>query len=430
MVTNKREGSLPFPFFIVINIFIVNKKNMNSRILNEELYKMKHLFGYQRGVVISEQEYDSPNWRGKSKGDMDLTNPYGKYAINVGYEGKKYTLTSISQAPRITSEKKVETFEKPGDVTLQKLDLSKNAFPYPDNMIGPKFESFPEAQKVYENFVMSLRDFINAGGINNIKSIKIQGTADAARPTLDVPKGYSSLDHSLVGDNSPYGGLKSDLERNQYLADNRAKVLGNMIIDRIKKETGVDISSKIQYIKGINYFGQQDKRGFEFKKVTVEPDYTQLSRKEKVGQTTTGSSSNSTATPESNSFIDLTQFGSKKIPVKMINRAGGQVAAIARKVSDENKLLNIKEGGFLPLWTVEGLNQKSTVRGEIRNGELFVDNTSFGKIVYIDPSEISTDYDNRSESTTRYVTVGRPVIIGGDENYDFVRTLKFAFSEL
>ena len=400
---------------------------------------MKYLFGYQRGVVISEQglygireavnppEYDPPNWKGKSKGKMDLKNSDGKYAINVGYQGGKYTLTSMSEVPKITSEKKLETFEKPTNIILRKLDLSKNAFPYPDNMIGPKFESFPEAQKVYEVFIMSLKNFINAGGIDNLKSIKIQGTADAARPTLDVPKGYSSLDHSLVGDNSPYGGLKSDLERNQYLADNRAKVLGNMIIDRIKKETGVDISSKIQYIKGINYFGQKDKRGFEYKNVIVEPDYTQLIKKEKAGQTTTDSSSDSTATTESNSFIDLTQFGSKKIPVKMIRDSKNNlIAAIAKKDTDENKLFL---DGFLPYWKVS-LNDKFSVKGEIKDDELFVDNISFGRIEFINPNEKSTVYDNMSDTTTRYVTVGRPVIVGGDENFDFVRTLKFAFSEL
>jgi hypothetical protein len=403
---------------------------MNQILLNEELYKMKHLFGYKKGVVISEQEYNSPDWRGKSKGDLDLTNPYGKYAINVGYEGRKYTLTSISQAPRLKSEKKIETFEKPGDVVIQKLDLSKNAFPYPDNMIGPKFESFPEAKTAYEKFIASLIVFIEGGGINNINSIKIQGTADAARPTLDIPKGYSSLDHSLVGDKTPYGGLKGDSERNQYLADNRGKVLGNLIIERVKKDTGVDISQKIQYIKGINYYGQQDKRGFEFKKVTVEPDYTPLNKREKSGQPTSGTSSTASTTPESSTFIDLTGFGSKNIPAKMINRGAGQVAAIPRKVSDENKLLDIKGGGVLPLWTTEGLNQKSTVKGEIKNGDLFVDNISFGKITFVNPNEISSDYDSRAESTTRYVTVGRPVIVGGDENYDFVRILKFAFSEL
>lgn len=406
---------------------------MNSRILNEELYKMKHLFGYQRGVVISEQEYNSPNWKGKSKGDMDLTNPYGKYAINVGYKEGKYTLTSASEAPGLEQETPVTPDPKKPDTVLSPLDLSDNAFPYPDNMIGPKFDKFPEADTVYKKFIEDLTSFLEEGGEKNITSLNIQGTADSARPTLDIPKGYSSLDHNLAGDNTPYGGEKDDAKRNLYLANNRAKVLGNMIVKEILELTGIDLSNKIKYLNGISYFGQPDKRGFEFKKVTVTPVYKTLTVVEPTTATTASTvvtSGSSETKTESTTYLDLTKYGSKKIPAKMITRGADKVIAISRKVSDENNLLNIKEGGILPLWTVEGLNQKSTVRGEIKNDELFVDNISFGKIQYINPDEISNVYDNRAESTTRYITTGRPVIVGGDENNDFVRILKFAFSEL
>ena len=138
-----------------------------GNIINEELYRMKYLFGYQRGVVISEQ--DDPfedqalqqyNWKGKKKGLMDLTNPQGMYAFNVGYEGGKYTLTSASEAIRVTSKGEEKTTTTPPEIVkepvLSELNLVGSAFPYPDNMVKPKFDSFPEAKKVYDQFIQSI----------------------------------------------------------------------------------------------------------------------------------------------------------------------------------------------------------------------------------------------------------------------------------
>lgn len=419
---------------------------MDRNILNEELYRIKNLFDHQRGVVISEQrkssgdlrgardskykQTDSPNWKGRSKGDIDLSNPYGRYSTNVGYGDGQYTLTSTSSLPRLKSEGKVEGGSTPPEIILEPLNLSESSFPYPDNMIGPKFDRYPDANSVYEKFINNLSDFINNGGLNKITSIDIQGTADSARPTLDVPSGYSKLDHDLVGDSQPYGGEKDDSKRNQYLADNRAKVLGNMIVSKIKKLTEKDITDKIKILPGINYYGQSSKRGETFKKVTVTPNYSVL--KVPVGDkpgVEIPQKSGSSQTEETKTFLDLTEYGSKMIPAKIINQDKGRVIAIDRKISDENNLVS-KGGGILPIWTSEGMNGKSILKGEIKGDEFFADGISFGKIVYITPGEVSPDYESTAESTTRYITKGRPVVIGGDNNYDFVEIIKFAFSEL
>ena len=46
------------------------------------------------------------------------------------------------------------------------------------------------------------------GGLITLKKINIQGSADSARPTEDVPSGYDGLDHP----DGIYGGETDDTE--------------------------------------------------------------------------------------------------------------------------------------------------------------------------------------------------------------------------
>ena len=301
-----------------------------GNIINEELYRMKYLFGYQRGVVISEQ--DDPfedqalqqyNWKGKKKGLMDLTNPQGMYAFNVGYEGGKYTLTSASEAIRVTSKGEEKTTTTPPEIVkepvLSELNLVGSAFPYPDNMVKPKFDSFPEAKKVYDQFIQSILDFLKSADLTKMGKFTIQGTADSARPTLDIPKGYSKLDHP----GELYDGKKDPNEMNQYLADTRASELGKIIIQDVLDKTGVDISKNIVYEKGINYYGQQGIRGFEYKNVTVTPSQktVSVSQPDKIVSTVPSVSSGSTSTEGPKvveTFFDLSPWGGSLVPMKRL----------------------------------------------------------------------------------------------------------------
>jgi hypothetical protein len=153
-----------------------------KNIINEEIGRMLYLTSHKRGVVISEQKYESPNWKGNNKGDVDFSNPYGRYAENVGYNGQKYTLTSKTTAIRLT-----QVIKKENNV-LPELTLSKNGFPYPDNMISPKFSNFPEAKKKYQEFIDKLIIFLSNKNLDDIKEITITGEAYSATPTLDIPK--------------------------------------------------------------------------------------------------------------------------------------------------------------------------------------------------------------------------------------------------
>jgi hypothetical protein len=407
-----------------------------GNLINEELYRMKYLFGYQRGVVISEQD-DDPfasqelqqyNWKGKKKGLMDLTNPQGMYAFNVGYEGGKYTLTSASEAIRVISKGEEKIATTPPSVTkepvLSKLNLVGSAFPYPDNMVKPKFDSFPEAKKVYDEFIQSIVDFLKSADLTKMGNFTIQGTADSARPTYDIPKGYSKLDHP----GTLYDGKKDPNEMNQYLADTRAKELGKIITQDVLTKTGVDIAKNIVYEKGINYYGQQGKRGYEFKNVTVTPSQKSITiqQPDKVSDTTqsTISGSSSTQGPKVvETFFDLSPWGGPLAPMKRLKN-GNYV--INTKYILDNNLFVKGGGGILNLWDVSGLNENGQVKGEIKDGELTVNGISFGKFMSSDTQE--AEYQYQAESTTKFVTKGRPMITDIRDGEAIIRLIRFALT--
>jgi len=405
-------------------------------IINEELYRMKYLFGYQRGVVISEQD-DDPfaanelqrfNWNGKKKGLMDLTNPQGVYAYNVGYNGQKYTLTSASEAIRVISKGEEKTTTTPPTIvkepTLRSLTLEGSAFPYPDNMVKPKFDSFPEAKKVYDMFIQSIVDFLKSASADKMGNFTIQGTADSARPTLDVPKGYSKLDHP----GELYDGKKDPNEMNQYLADTRAKELGKIITQDVIDKTGVDISKNMVYTKGINYYGQQGKRGFEFKKVNVTPSKTSVDIAEpsKIVSTTPGTSSSSSSVQGPavvETFFDFSPWGGKMAPMKRLKN--GDYVIPTNYILD-NKLFVQGGGGILNLFDATGLNETAEVKGEIKDGELIVAGLSFGNFMSSDTQE--AQYQYQAESTTKFVTKSRPMITGIRDGNAVIRLFRFALT--
>ena len=410
---------------------------MSKEIINEELYRMKYLFGYQRGVVISEQD-DDPfltnelarfDWRGKKKGLIDLTNSSGMYAFNVGYEGGRYTLTSASEAIRLNSTGDQQVAQTPPtktkEPTLTNLNLQGSAFPYPDNMVQPKFDSFPEAKKVYDSFIQSIVDFLKVSDASRIGTFTIKGTADSARPTFDIPKGYTKLDHP----GPLYDGKKDPNEMNQYLADTRGTELGKIIVKDVLDKTGVDLSKNIKYEKGINYYGQQGKRGFEYKNVTVTPSQTSVTVPGSdiitPGDKPTQSSSSSSQVPKVvETTFDLSPWGGPKdVPMKRLKNAD---YVIPTKYILDNNLFVKGGGGILNLWDATGLNEVGEIKAEIKGSEFFANGLSFGNLMSTDTQE--AEYQYQAESTTKFVTKSRPMITGIRDGNAVIRLFRFALT--
>ncbi len=413
-----------------------------GNLINEEVNKIKYLFGYQRGVVVSEQEqidkksaYDpfeeqSPyNWQGRKKGMLNFAGDSNFHAVNVGYGKKLYGITSGSSIPRIIGggeQVKTQTPpEKEKKPVLSSLNLSDSAFPYPDNMVKPKFESFPDAKAQYDIFIQNIVDFLKSAHMSQMGTLTIQGTADAARPTYDVPKGYSKLDHP----GTLYNGLKNPSEMNQYLADTRAKELGNLIVQDVMDRTGgINISKNIIYKPGINYYGQEGKRGFDYKSVTVVPSQTTIDipKPDVVVKDEPGSISSTTTDKPAEAkkeYLDLTKWGGPKL--EAVKFPNGAVAVKRGDVTSVKGLFTGDGKGIMGYRTAGNFLNKKEVSGEIKGNTFIVDGMSFGEIVTA--SFDDRTYDTRVDSSTKFVTDSRPVIVKEADGLLFIEMLSFSF---
>lgn len=454
--------------------------------INEELQRMLYLTQHKRGVVISEQNKsgqltgggsggkyetyyygnEAVDWRKKSKGvismagdkEGDDTNPPIN-AKNVRFNNSLYNLTIISHiAKYIPIKTKIPTPTpnppdpgtppipgEPGDDTVDDLLLTNDAFPYPDNMIGPKFNSprYKKGKQLYETFINDLTKFILKGGVGNIKGITVQGFADSAAPTLSVPAGYSKLDHNLSPnkDTVPYGGLKKLSEMNVYLAQNRGEVMRLQIIQDVLTNTGVDISDKIKTLPGVSYYGQKDKRGQQFRSIEVKVDYTPykypVSGKDETSgmMGTPGKDAPPTEYPEIEQpvikdGIDVNvDINNVYYPAKLFNVEGKQVVGISAEVSD--KLFN---SGDLPAYSYKsGLNGKLSPNAEITDEGVFIVNeVNFGE--FFDTKEVQNLYPTFTESKTDYLTLPKKVMSGmhkyDGKDYDLLKDLSFGLTTI
>jgi hypothetical protein len=219
----------------------------------------------------------SPNWGGKNSGIMNYRTSNGTpLAINVG-EGRydiRYTTISVGGGKAIQGK------ETPPDVviTIPKYDIAGSSLPYADNMVMPYFDKYLDAKEKFRDIVDTFKEYINAGGGDKLTNVTIKGSADSGTPTLQVPSGYSKLDHPSA---KPYNGKTDPKEMNQYLANTRANQYARALINGIKESTGFDL--KINVLEGDNFYGQGDgKRGEEFRKITLEPNAEQHSVKNEL----------------------------------------------------------------------------------------------------------------------------------------------------
>ena len=249
-------------------------KKVNQR--KEYRKKLKQM--YKNGE-ISKDEYKNlkrggvPSWGSGDSGLVKFQNEIGKKPLATNITPANYNLyygrsvTNSNVTPPITG---TTEGTDPIKWELPKTELlGDGSIPFADNMVTPAWDKFPTAKEKFDKLVSSFKTFIDKGGFDYINNVTIQGSADSARPTEDVPHGYDGLDHP----DGLYGGETDDFERNQYLADMRAKMYAKSLIEVVKEKTGKDLSSKFNYKKGLNYYGSEgDERGPEFRKITLSID--------------------------------------------------------------------------------------------------------------------------------------------------------------
>lgn len=210
------------------------------------------------------------DWKGKLKGKLNFdamgsdTVPAAQ-AVNVSPED--YTIRMHNFESKIGRD----VTKTVDDITLDEFNIPGSSLPYADNMVKPYFDNYPEAQKVFDDIVSKFVTYIKYGGGPKLTNVTIKGSADSAKPTLDVPSGYSKLDHP---DSKPYNGQTDPFKMNQYLADKRAEEYANALKSSIKEK--VDFDLKIKILPGDNFYGQEGKRGEEYRKITLSPNAENL----------------------------------------------------------------------------------------------------------------------------------------------------------
>lgn len=232
--------------------------------------------------VITEQKKrkvkteESVNWKGKDSGNLNFKiydlKPLAYNVTKNNYQVRKTTKVSKGGGvipPEITPDIP--------SMTIPTYEIIGDSLPYADNMVKPYFNKYLNAKKEFIGIVNLFSKYIKAGGGDKLTNVTIKGSADSGRPTLQWPSGYSELDHPSA---KPYNGKTDPKEMNQYLADMRANLYAQALINSVKELTGFDL--KINVLKGDNFYGQgEGKRGIEFRKITLTPNADKLRVPEK-----------------------------------------------------------------------------------------------------------------------------------------------------
>jgi hypothetical protein len=218
-----------------------------------------------------EQNINSANWRGKNTGSMMIQSIYPA-AYNCGnylgylWIGSKGNF-NIGK-PSLPEYQPVYSGDTTTGDTIDNFNIGQDFKVYKDNMVQPKiFEEGPAKEqfdKIVEDFVI----YIQNGGFDKLTNVTIQGRADSANPTWDIPAGETSLDHNYGGIKRKSSYTEDELdEMNIYLARERARNYKNKLIEAIKNRTGKEIT--IKELEPISYRGQIGKRGGQWRSINL-----------------------------------------------------------------------------------------------------------------------------------------------------------------
>lgn len=248
----------------VIRLTEADIENIVKSVIEEQRRSGGQLIGAKKRKVPKEGKLF--NWKGKDKGKLNF-NLLGK-DIAVGVTEQMFNVRLSRRLP-IEIVKPQSTPDIP---TIDNYDISGQNLPYADNMVTPDFIKYEIAKDKFDNIVTLFVSYIEAGGGPKLTNVTIKGSADSARPTTQIPSGYSSLDHP---GGTPYGGETDPMKMNQYLADTRASEYAKVLKEAIKEKTNFDLPIKV--LPGDNYYGKGDSfRGEEYRKITLTPNAPDL----------------------------------------------------------------------------------------------------------------------------------------------------------
>lgn len=187
----------------------------------------------------------------------------GAMGITFGSAAKRGTKWSVVTPPKSTPPASTPPQSAPPTITPS-VDFKGTDFPYPDNIITPNWTVAQAAKTLFDGFITNLVEYFSLDPVQakaNFKSIAIEGAADIANATLDIPSGYTKLDHN-------YGGSKPS---NEFLAENRAIKMKEEIVKALTS-TGKLTPELVTFISGkiTTSFKVGLPRGGRYVKITTD----------------------------------------------------------------------------------------------------------------------------------------------------------------
>jgi hypothetical protein len=434
---------------------------MERKILSEELGRMAYLFGYKRGVVISEQNLvgqsndpensdvdvstSSPNWDGNSSGSISMTN-FSKdstgvivNATNVPYKNELYNLLITKGIGKNLPYTYEEPKDNPTPPQYSDFEFIGKTFPFNDNMI--KMDTGNVKAEMLLNLIRdTIINNIKKGGLSSMKGIKITGFADSARPTDKGPKGIE-LDHDSALDENlkkigckKYCGLRDDNEKNKFLALQRARNMAVNINSKVSGELSLVTDKDFKNPnKNVDDFrksgGKLPPSFFIIDSYANDVEYTE-SRKGKRSVTIEVIPAEPINTPGS------TETEKKYITVVPTPKKGtinydGVILSVSEVISkagyssyvvdyDENFKSLIKSGK-IPNFSVPGqMNGKTMVTGKIDGDSITIDGLNWGNFVEYGSSDSgvgSGSYARMRWITEKSVLCAVDIKEGDDDQY-------------
>lgn len=235
---------------------------------------MSKILRYQTWLnenILFEDDSLAIDWKGKLTGPFDLT----KSMIGIG-EKKGPNALGISTGSNAKSPLKWSAITPPKSTPpvttapqstpptfVPSVDFKGTDFPYPDNIITPNWTIAQGAKAMFDGFIINLVEYFKLDPVQaktNFKSIAVEGAADIANATAEVPAGYTKLDHT-------YGGAKPS---NEFLAENRALKMKEAIVNALTANGGLT-PDLVTFVSGkiTTTFKTGLPRGERYVKITI-----------------------------------------------------------------------------------------------------------------------------------------------------------------
>lgn len=366
-------------------------------------------------------------WGLRLEGIIDTKSKYFAELVGFGFDNGGSPVTYDIKAN--SAPMKQPQSQKPGtppetdveEITFPKVSLAGASMPYPDNMVKPYFDRYPQAKADFSTIVDKFRDYIDAGGIKNLNNITIQGTADSGTPNRTAPSGFSEIDHD-------YGGSTDVEEMNLYLAKYRAYWYAEAIKEAVKEKTGQDIV--INVLDGISYLGQDNKRGEEWRTITLTPNAPPIKPKPKITTTTTGGEEGERLDVREDKYIDfITFFRGKPKLVKGYLATDDDVAGVTQFTSQGHKTIFVKQTDAESYPTFPENGASAELDG--RTADLIVGGTWYGRFDTGDSDGVNDGFEVSNNKNIYEIKSTIKIDLTKEidgETYVAVQNIQFALS--